>query len=180
MRAGASSGARRSARTVISPCCGNRMGCETRLVRMRRATQADVPAVEQIVRLAYGPYIDELGIRPRPLDDDYAEQVGRGLVFLGMDGDQVVGFIVLVDGADHLLVENVAVTPGRQGEGIGRTLLAFADDAARDAGYSTVKLYTHSRMARNRALYLRLGFEEVAGPPDDRSERVFFAKRLES
>lgn len=149
-------------------------------MRIRRAEAADISVVEELAQRAYGPYVARIGVRPGPLDDDYAGKVSGGSVFVAEDDDVVIGFIVLVDGADHLLVENVAVAPERQSEGIGRTLLAFADDTARDAGHSTVKLYTHSRMTRNLALYRQLGFEEVAGPVGDRSERVFFAKRLES
>ena len=52
-----------------------------------------------------------------------------------------------------LVIENVAVDPARQGEGIGRLLLEFAEEAARRAGIDTVVLYTHEKMTENLALY---------------------------
>jgi GNAT superfamily N-acetyltransferase len=54
----------------------------------------------------------------------------------------VVGLIVLIEEADHVLVENVAVDPGRQGEGIGRALLAFAEGT----GGPTCRRFVSTRM----------------------------------
>jgi ribosomal protein S18 acetylase RimI-like enzyme len=118
------------------------------------------------------------------MNDDYGERVRRGLVHVAEGGDreasaEIIGLIVLVEMPDHLLVENVAVDPGRQGEGIGRELLAFAEERARAAGIDTLRLYTHEKMSENLAFYARLGYEE-----DERRYveygfyRVFLSKRL--
>lgn len=112
------------------------------------------------------------------MEDDYEAKVGEGLVTVADDGGEVVGLIVLVEEPDCLLVENVAVEPERQSEGIGRTLLAYAEDVARDAGLSTLRLYTHVTMTENLAFYPRLGYEETGRPAEDSFERVFFRKRL--
>lgn len=48
------------------------------------------------------------------MDADYTERLRRGQVFLA-DCDELAGLIVLVDQPDHLLIENVAVDPPRQG-----------------------------------------------------------------
>lgn len=94
------------------------------------------------------------------------------------EGGEVVGLIVLVEEPDCLLVENVAVEPERQSEGIGRALLAYAEGVARDAGLPSLRLYTHVTMTENRAFYPRLGYEETGRRSDDGFERVFFCKRL--
>lgn len=65
---------------------------------------------------------------------------------------------------DHILIENVAVDPSRQGEGIGRTLLAFAEVYARKSRINTLRLYTNAAMTENLALYLRLDYREVDPP----------------
>jgi ribosomal protein S18 acetylase RimI-like enzyme len=150
-------------------------------VRIRPAEPADVSAIAEIVERAYGVYIERIGLRPGPMDDDYPEQIRRGLVHLAED-DRVVGLIVLIERPDHLLIENVAVDPGRQGEGIGRELLGFAESAARRAGLDTLRLYTHEQMTENLALYARLGYREDERRREevlDRVfERVFLSKRL--
>ena len=65
-----------------------------------------------------------------------------------------------------------------QGEGIGRDLLAFAEDEARRRGCAELRLLTNERMARNIALYARLGYVETDRREDEGFRRVFMAKRL--
>jgi ribosomal protein S18 acetylase RimI-like enzyme len=151
-------------------------------VQIRRAQHEDEAAIAAIVERAYGVYVERIGMRPGPMDDDYGEQVRRGLVHVAEDGETLVGLIVLVEDGGRLVIENVAVDPGRQGEGIGRRLLEFAEETARRAGIDTVALYTHELMSENLALYARLGYEE-----DERRRvkafsrvfaRVFMSKRL--
>jgi len=106
------------------------------------------------------------------------KRVARNLVSVADEAGDIVGLIVLVQEPDHLLVENVAVAPGRQGEGIGRALLAFAEAEAREAGTPVLRLYTHAAMTENLALYPRLGYEQTDRRTDNGFERVFFVKRL--
>jgi GNAT superfamily N-acetyltransferase len=151
-------------------------------VRIRPAEPDDIVTIGEIVQRAYGVYIERIGMRPGPMDDDYGDQVRRGLVHVAEDGEALVGLIVLVEDGGRLVIENVAVDPARQGEGIGRRLLEFAEQTARRAGIGTVALYTHEKMSENIALYARLGYEE-----DERRRveafsrvfaRVFMSKRV--
>jgi hypothetical protein len=41
---------------------------------------------------------------------------------------------------------------------LGRALLEHAEVAAREAGFDSIYLYTHERMAENLALYSRIGY----------------------
>ena len=147
-------------------------------MELRKAKSADVAAIDGLVQRAYGRYVSRIGRPPGPMEDDYEAKVGEGLVTVADDGGEVVGLIVLVEEPDCLLVENVAVEPERQSEGIGRALLAYAEDVARGAGLSALRLYTHVTMTENLAFYPRLGYEETGHSTDDGFERVFFRKRL--
>jgi ribosomal protein S18 acetylase RimI-like enzyme len=150
-------------------------------MQIRAAGPGDVAAIAAIVERAYGVYVERIGLRPGPMDDDHGEQVRRGLVHVAEDGaadPEVVGLIVLVELEDRLLIQNVAVDPARQGEGIGRRLLEFAEETARRAGVGTVALYTHEKMTENIALYARLGYEEDERRREDGFSRVFMSKRL--
>lgn len=95
--------------------------------RIRSATAADVPVVAQIVADAYQQYIPRLGRPPGPMLDDYSARVSDGVVWVIEDGTSIVGILVLLPKPDPLLLDNVAVTPSRQGFGLGRRLLAFAE-----------------------------------------------------
>jgi predicted N-acetyltransferase YhbS len=145
---------------------------------IRPAQTADEAAIAAIVERAYGVYVERIGMRPGPMDADHAEKVRRGLVSVDEEGDEVVGLIVLVEIADRLLIENVAVDPARQGEGIGHGLLGFAEETARAAGIDTVTVYTHEKMSENLALYARLGYEEAERRNEGSFSRVFLSKRL--
>jgi ribosomal protein S18 acetylase RimI-like enzyme len=110
------------------------------------------------------------------MDDDYAARVGDGRVWVADAGGEVAGLIVLIPHDDHLLVENVAVEPARQGQGIGRALLDFAERRAAELGIPELRLYTHVKMTENQALYVRLGYREVERRTENGFERVFMSK----
>lgn len=48
-----------------------------------------------------------------------------------------------------------------QGSGAGGALLAYADEAARAAGRSEIRLYTNEAMTENLEYYPRRGFAET-------------------
>jgi GNAT superfamily N-acetyltransferase len=145
---------------------------------IRRAVPADAPALAALVERAYAPWVPLVGRRPMPMDDDYAARCAAGQAWLLERESRLLGAIVLEDAADHLWLDNVAVDPAHQGEGIGRDLLAFAEDEARRRGYAELRLLTNERMARNIALYARLGYVETDRREDEGFRRVFMAKRL--
>lgn len=155
---------------------------------IRAARADDVPTIESIVERAYGVYVERIGMRPGPMNDDYREKVAAGLVTVFEAGDEepavagrpsdVVGLLVLVEEPDHLQVENVAVEPSRQEKGIGRRLLDHAEERARAAGLSEVRLYTHSKMTENREMYARLGYVETDRRDEAGFDRVFLVKEL--
>jgi ribosomal protein S18 acetylase RimI-like enzyme len=147
---------------------------------VRPATGDDLAAVEEVVREAYEKYVERIGRRPVPMDSDYKALVGQQRVWVADDGGHVVGILVLEEAADHLLVENVAVSPRAQRRGIGRLLLAHADDRARAGELTEVRLYTHESMTENLAYYPRRGFRETHRESQDGRRRVFFTKVLAS
>ena len=146
---------------------------------IRPAGLADLDAVTAIVNAAYSVYIARIGKPPGPMLDDYRALIGNGCVSVFEDDDGAVeALIVLIDKPDHLLLDNLAVRPGRQGEGIGRRLIAFAEAEARRRGFAALRLYTHATMTENIALYARLGFVETGRRHDAGYARVFMTKAL--
>lgn len=130
----------------------------------RPARATDLKTVDEVVAEAYQPWAASLGFRPRPMDADYADLIEAGRVYVTGHGG-VDGIVVLVDEDDCLLVENVAVRLGLQGQGIGRALLAFAEREAARRRLSALRLYTNEKMASNVALYLALGYVEAGREP---------------
>ena len=147
---------------------------------IRRARADDREAIERIVREAYGIYVERIGKPPGPMLDDYAALIADGSVSVIEEADaKMAAVIVLLPEPDHLLLDNIAVRPDRQGQGLGRQLIAFAEHEARRLGYAEVRLYTHEKMTENIALYTRFGFEETGRGREAGYDRVFMTKRLD-
>jgi GNAT superfamily N-acetyltransferase len=150
---------------------------------IRLAAPDDLPAIEALVARAYGHYVARLGTKPGPMLDDYGRLIADGRVHVlterGPDGEAaIIGLLVLIPEKDAMLLDNVAIDPRAQGSGHGRRLVALAEQAARDAGYGTIRLYTHVMMRENIALYGRLGFVETHRATEKGFARVYMAKTL--
>jgi ribosomal protein S18 acetylase RimI-like enzyme len=139
---------------------------------------SDAAALCGVVERAYGVYIERIGRRPAPMDDDYYEKVRQGHVFVADRQGAVAGLIILVPAPDHLLIENVAVDPRHQGTGIGRALLSFAETCAAELKVREMRLYTNAAMTENLAMYARLGYREYDRRTEGGLKRIFLVKTL--
>jgi ribosomal protein S18 acetylase RimI-like enzyme len=146
--------------------------------RIRAATAADVPAIADVVDQAYGHYVARMGKPPGPMLDDYAARVLEGVVWVLEEGAVIAGIIVLLPAMDYLLLDNIAVSPARQGSGLGRRLLAFTEAEALRLGYTEIRLYTHQTMVENQRLYASIGYEETERGTEADYDRVFMRKQL--
>ena len=144
----------------------------------RPAVEGDVPAIEALVREAYAMYVPRIGREPAPVTADHAGLVAAGRTSVVEADGEVAGVIVLIPGSDHLVVENVAVSPRMQGRGLGRELMAFAERRAAELGMAELRLYTNQLMTENIALYPALGYTETGRRVEDGFARIYFSKRI--
>lgn len=70
------------------------------------------------------------------------------------------------------------MAPTAQHKGLGRTLIAFAEDRARRQGYRRILLYTNLMMTPNLTFYPTLGYKEKARRTEHGFQRVWFEKAL--
>jgi GNAT superfamily N-acetyltransferase len=135
-------------------------------IRMRPATDADLPAV---LDLYAQPDLDNGRVLPldeaRAILARFAEYPDYTL-YVAEHGDRIVGtFALLVmDNIGHLgtpsaLVEDVAVAPEFQGAGIGRVMMDFAREVSRSKGAYKLMLSSNAKRERAHAFYESLGFE---------------------
>ena len=112
------------------------------------------------------------------MDADIPGAVKRGEVFV-IEGDgEIAGFIVTYPKDNAQFIENVAVHPRFQGQGIGRRMLAFAEAEAFYNDLDKLFLYTNVHMTENLEFYSILGFVETQRITEDGFERIYFEKRL--
>ncbi len=90
----------------------------------------------------------------------------------------LVALVETIPRADHLWIENLAVSPEHHGQGLGRVMLRRAEAAARELGHTTIKLGTNQAFAGNVAFYLRAGFVVEREEPFRGGIGLYFTKTL--
>jgi ribosomal protein S18 acetylase RimI-like enzyme len=146
-------------------------------MRLRPATEADVPRLTALVRSAYGHYVERIGGPPGPMTEDYADVVRSYQVTVAERDGETVGLVVMGVDDEGFFIANVAVDPSNQGGGVGRALLEHAERAARRAGFDSVYLYTHERMTENITLYTRIGYIEYDRRPVDQGTHLVYLRK---
>jgi ribosomal protein S18 acetylase RimI-like enzyme len=130
----------------------------TDTLELRQAKATDAAAIRALTRTAYAKWVPLIGREPKPMTADYDAAVQKHRFdLLHIDGT-LAALIETIREPDHLLVENVAVSPAFQGRGLGRRLMAHAETLAREQGFDTIRLYTNQRFVENIELYRKLGY----------------------
>jgi len=125
---------------------------------IRRAVATDAAAVRDLTRRAYAKWIPLIGREATPATENYDRIVRRDPVDLLLADGELVALVWVVPHPDHLLIENLAVAPAHQGQGLGRRMLAHAEALAAHQGLPEVRLYTNRKFASNVEFYLRHGY----------------------
>lgn len=147
------------------------------MIRRARANEAGV--VRHIVLSAYQRYVAVIGKVPGPMLDDYAARIAAEQVWVLEEAGGIAGVLVLEDGPDCFLLDNIALRPDRQGLGLGRSLLEFSEAEAARRGWDMITLYTHVLMVENIAIYTARGYVERERRTEKGFDRVYMVKRLE-
>jgi N-acetylglutamate synthase-like GNAT family acetyltransferase len=154
-------------------------GSESPIPGLRLARAEDAPAVTALVRAAYGKYVARIGREPKPMVADYRRAIAAHQFWVLEEAGALIAVLELIAEPDHLLIENIAVDPARQGHGLGHRLMDFAETEARRQGFAELRLYTNERFAENLALYGRLGYRTTYLEPLTGTHIVHMAKRLD-
>lgn len=140
------------------------------MVHFRLATRADVPAV---LALLDDDEISRGRLAPVPEDADAAlwrayEQIDadpRNELIVAEDDGTVVGTCQLTftpslsrGGAERMTIEAVRVARELRGRGVGRAMMAWALDRARERGCGLAQLTTDRRRTEAHRFYESLGF----------------------
>jgi ribosomal protein S18 acetylase RimI-like enzyme len=127
-------------------------------IELRQAAATDASAIRELTREAYAKWIPVIGREPKPMTADYTEAVRKHRFDLLYVGGRLAALIETIPHADHLLIENLAVSPSFQRRGLGRNLMDHAEKVAASAGFNEIRLYTNKLFAENVRLYSELGY----------------------
>jgi GNAT superfamily N-acetyltransferase len=125
---------------------------------MRRGATDDLSALLALQRAAYARNGEITGRTPIPLTWDYAAALRDWECWLVDGPGRLDGALLLHPRDADLYVESISVHPDAQASGLGRRLLAFADERARELGRGTLRLLTNAKLARNVDWYLAKGY----------------------
>lgn len=154
------------------------LGQTVQMVSIRSAQPDDAGALTMLIQESFTQYTERIGTEPGPMSTDYSALIGTGTVWIAEDGGLVIGTIVATPMDDHLLLDNLAVSPAARGLGLGILLLDWAAQHARTLGLSELRLYTNEAMTENLTFYPRRGFVETHRATVDGYRRVFYSKQL--
>ncbi len=124
---------------------------------------------EQVVNLVRG-VLDEFAMRWDPtgadaqvvaMPDSYVDAGGRFFVVVAPAGTIVGTLGMMPVSATLIELRKMYLLPSTRGQGIGRTLVQYAIDWARLAGFSRIELETAASLAAAMALYKKMGFEPM-------------------
>lgn len=118
-------------------------------------------ALKQCIDRAYAPVKKRLPDLPDVsggLDTDIAER----FVFIAELGEAIAGCAILGITETEAHLANIAVDPDMKGMGVGRQLMTFVEDFARQNKVRELHLATHVKMPENVALYQHLGWHETS------------------
>ncbi len=132
--------------------------------RFRFAVQRDVAALTKLINMAFvveqpfleGPRIDEKGTLA------FFE---RGKFLIAEDLAGIAGCVYCELRGDHGYLGLLAVDPPQQSSGLGRQLVAAAEEYFRGEGCVAVDLRIISQRAPLPAFYRRLGYVESGTAP---------------
>lgn len=123
---------------------------------IRRATSDDAAALTVLVRAAYAIYTDLVGLPD--VSHGIARDIVRHSVWVIDGSDGLIGGAILARHGSTAHLMNVAVHPDHMGQGLGRALIATAEDHARTEGCDSIRLASHAAMTENVTLFTRLGW----------------------
>ena len=146
--------------------------------RFRIATPGEADEVRAIVRAAYAKWVPVIGREPMPMKVDYGLALQKHRFDLLCIDGSVEGVIETDLRKDHLWIENVAVRPASQGKGLGRRLMAHAEQLAKDQGVAVLRLLTNAEFADNVTLYEKLGYRVDQREPFMGGTTLYMSKAL--
>lgn len=139
------------------------------MIAIRLATPADapfLPLIEQSAGEAFrGTVHDWVADDDITPVEEHAALIAEGDIRVAEVDGQVVGYVHTGQHGDELHVYSLDVRHDRQGQGIGKALMAAAREEASAQGCVAMTLTTFSNLPFNAPFYRRLGFEILDAPP---------------
>ncbi len=136
--------------------------------RVREVTPHDVPALVRLINVAYR--VEDFFIQGDRTHDAEIRGLLTSDCFLVVDGDDpakghLAGAVYVSIEGDRGYFGMLAVDPARQGKGLGRALVAAAEDLCRRRGCRFLDLSVVDLRTELPPFYNKLGYKEFGVAP---------------
>jgi GNAT superfamily N-acetyltransferase len=146
---------------------------------IRVATSFDVPSIDACVTESFKDYIPLIGKKPAPMLTDYSEVVKKHFAFVALTDGLIAGVLTIYDTRDDFMwMDVLAVFKKYRGLGIGKKLIAYAENFIAGKGKSECRIYTNVKFEKTIAVYRHLGYVEYQRMREDGYDRIFFRKNV--
>ena len=154
-----------------------------RELSIRKATQADLDAIERIyddIHAAEESRLRTIGWKRGvyPTRQTAEASIGRGDMFVLEDGEVVGAGIINCEQVDGYadgswefeteracVLHTLVIAPKAAGKGYGRAFVSFYEQWAADHDMPELRMDTNAKNAAARAMYKKLGYKEIGIVP---------------
>ncbi|MEM1253361.1 MAG: GNAT family N-acetyltransferase [Cyanobacteria bacterium P01_H01_bin.21] len=152
--------------------------CQSLGLRLRPAILDDAETIKGLNRIAFEPYISQIGGTPRTMLADYHQVIEQDHVWVVEEPGSLIAVLVLSLQDDHYHIDNIAVHPEWRRRGLGKALLHHAEIQSRRANHGEIWLHTNEIMVSNIRLYTAIGYEEIYRRTYHVTDSIYMRKRL--
>jgi ribosomal protein S18 acetylase RimI-like enzyme len=133
-------------------------------VSLRAAVSGDIPAIVRLINAAF--IVEQFVFEGDRINAEETRVfMDTGKFLLAQDSAGFAGCVYLETHQGRGYLGLLAVDPSRQGTGLGRKLVAAAEDSFRAAGCSAVDLRVISQRTPLPPFYRSLGYAEIGTAP---------------
>jgi ribosomal protein S18 acetylase RimI-like enzyme len=104
---------------------------------------------------------------------DFEAEVAANRVVVIEAAGSVRGYMIAWPEPDAYFIDNIAVDPKSQGDGLGRRLIDHAVAEAERLKLPALRLYTNVLMTENQSMYAHIGFVETHRVVEKGFSRVY-------
>jgi N-acetylglutamate synthase-like GNAT family acetyltransferase len=131
---------------------------------IRKATEADAPALTALINLAF--QVERFFLDSDRLDlSEVLDRLKKGCFLIEVDHGSMAACVYVELRADRCYLGLLSVDPSLQRSGIGKRLVAAAEDFARAAGCLHTDLKVVNLREELPPFYRRLGYKAVEASP---------------
>ena len=141
-----------------------------------RATLSDASNLVRLAHEAYRHYVARIGRPPAPMLANFTRHITDDTVFIATN-DVICGYVVLCHDLDFWRLDNIAIVPSSQEQGIGAALIRHSEFFVAERVECLISA-TQILMHENFDWYRNSGFREIARREEHGFKRVYFEKMV--